>query len=73
MKNIIISMLITYIFYTDFCVVKLWYLIPLMFLVFWGLIASVDELVKDYQKQVRRGQRLQNKLRRAERRWSTSI
>ena len=72
MKNAIIAALITYVFYTDFCVIKLWYLIPLMFLVFWGLIASVDELVKDYQKQVRRGQRLQNKLRRAERRWSTS-
>lgn len=72
MKNAIIAALTTYIFYTDFCVIKLWYLIPLMFLVFWGLIASVDELINDYQKQVRRGQRLQNKLRRAERRWSTS-
>lgn len=72
MKNAIIAALITYVFYTDFCVIKLWYLIPLMFLVFWGLIASVDELINDYQKQVRRGQRLQNKLRRAERRWSTS-
>lgn len=72
MKNAIIAALITYVFYTDFCVIKLWYLIPLMFLVFWGLIASVDELIKDYQKQVLRGQRLQNKLRRAERRWSTS-
>ena len=72
MKNAIIAALITYVFYTDFCVIKLWYLIPLMFLVFWGLIASFDELINDYQKQVRRGQRLQNKLRRAERRWSTS-
>ena len=72
MKNAIIAALITYVFYTDFCVIKLWYLIPLMFLVFWGLIASVDELINDYKKQVRRGQRLQNKLRRAERRWSTS-
>ena len=72
MKNAIIAALITYVFYTVFCVIKLWYLIPLMFLVFWGMIASVDELINDYQKQVRRGQRLQHKLRRAERRWSTS-
>lgn len=72
MKNLIIAILATYVFYTDFCVVRLWYVIPFMFLVFWLVVAGIDELIRDFQKQVRRGQRLQNKLRRAERRWSTS-
>lgn len=68
MKNMIISALCTYIFY-GFCEVKLWYVIPFIFLVFWMIIAGVDELIKDYREQVRRGRKLQRAIRRAERGW----
>lgn len=69
MKNLIIAILATYVFYTDFCVVRLWYVVPFMFLVFWLVVAGIDELIQDYHKQVRRGQRLQMKLKQAERGW----
>lgn len=69
MKNLIIAILATYVFYTDFCVVHLWYVIPFVFLVFWLVVAGIDELIQDYHKQVRRGQRLQMKLKQAERGW----
>lgn len=69
MKNIIISMLITYIFYTDFCVVKLWYIVPLIFVVFWLIISEIDEVIRDYQETVRRGRRLQRTIKRMERGW----
>lgn len=69
MKNLIIAILATYVFYTDICVVHLWYVIPFMFLVFWLVVAGIDELIQDYHKQVRRGQRLQMKLKQAERGW----
>ena len=69
MKNILIAILTTYVFYTDLCVVKLWYVVPLIFVTFWLIIAGIDELIRDFQHQVKRGQRLQAKLRKAERSW----
>ena len=69
MKNIIIALLTTYIFYTDFCVVKLWYIVPLIFVVFWLVIAEIDEVIRDYQETVRRGRRLQRTIKRMERGW----
>lgn len=69
MKNILIAILTTYVFYTDLCVVKLWYVVPLIFVTFWLIIAGIDELIRDFQRQVKRGQRLQAKLRKAERSW----
>ena len=69
MKNIIIALLTTYIFYTDFCVVKLWYLVPFIFIVFLGLLAGVEDLIRDYQETVRRGRRLQRTIKRMERGW----
>lgn len=69
MKNLIIAILATYVFYTDLCVVKLWYVVPLIFVTFWMIIAGIDELIRDFQRQVKRGQRLQAKLRKAERSW----
>lgn len=69
MKNIIIALLTTYIFYTDFCVVKLWYLVPFIFIVFLGLLAGVEDLIMDYQETVRRGRRLQRTIKRMERGW----
>lgn len=69
MKNILIAIMTTYVFYTDLCVVKLWYVVPLIFVTFWLIIAGIDELIRDFQRQVKRGQRLQAKLRKAERSW----
>ena len=69
MKNIIIALLTTYIFYTDFCVVKLWYIVPFIFIVFLGLLAGVEDLILDYQETVRRGRRLQRTIKRMERGW----
>lgn len=69
MKNIIIALLTTYIFYTDFCVVKLWYIVPLIFVVFWLVIAEIDEVILDYQETVRRGRRLQRTIKKMERGW----
>ena len=69
MKNILIAILTTYIFYTDFCVVKLWYIVPLIFVVFWLVIAEIDEVIRDYQETVRRGRRLQRTIKRMERGW----
>ena len=69
MKNIIIALLTTYIFYTDFCVVKLWYIVPFIFIVFLGLLAGLEDLIRDYQETVRRGRRLQRTIKRMERGW----
>ena len=69
MKNIIIALLTTYIFYTDLCVVKLWYIVPFIFVVFWLVIAEIDEVIRDYQETVRRGRRLQRTIKRMERGW----
>ena len=69
MKNLIIAALVTYVFYTDFCVIRLWYVIPFIFLTAWFLLAETDELIRDYQNSVRRGRKLQLDLKRAERGW----
>ena len=69
MKNIIIALLTTYIFYTDFCVVKIWYIVPFIFLIFWAMLAGVEDLIRDYQETVRRGRRLQRTIKRMERGW----
>lgn len=69
MKNIIIALLTTYIFYTDFCVVKLWYIVPFIFLIFWAMLTGVEDLILDYQETVRRGRRLQRTIKRMERGW----
>ena len=69
MKNIIIAILTTYVFYTDFCVIKLWYIVPFMFLIFLALIAGVEDLILDYQETVRRGRKLQRTIKKMERGW----
>ena len=68
MKNIIISSLLTYIFYSK-CEIQLWYLIPAIFIVFWLIVAEVDEVYKDYKRTLKRGRHLQQSIRRAERGW----
>lgn len=66
-KNLIITALLTYIFYTDFCVVK-----QPLYMVFVGglflfIICSVEDYMRDYIKSVRRGERLTKGVRRLKR------
>ena len=64
MKNIIISILATIIFYTQFCVIKMWYVMPVFTLCVWACITETECLIEDYQKTVRRGRRLQRKIQK---------
>ena len=60
MKNVIISALSAYIFYS-FCEVRS-LLIPFcVFFLFLALVAEIDESISDYRRKVRKGQRL-NKI-----------
>jgi len=64
MKNIIIAILATVIFYTQFCVIKMWYVMPLIALCIWLGIEEVECVIEDYKKTIRRGRRLQRKIQR---------
>lgn len=64
MKNAVISALLTYIFYTDCCEVKLVWTIPIIFcLILFILVWIEEDLVKDYLRHKRRGQRLIRRMR----------
>lgn len=67
MKNLIIAILSTIIFYTQFCVIKMPVVMPVFTLVVWVLLCGVDEFMEEYMKSVRRGMRLQNHLKRIRR------
>jgi len=67
MKNAMIAILLTYIYYTDFCVVKMPIVIPIMILILWALLAEIEEYFKEYGKSVRRGQQLAHRIRRMKR------
>ena len=69
MKNGLIAALATYIYYTDLCVIKAWYLMPFIFLLIWGLMSEAEDLIREYRESVRRGQKLQRKIKKAERSW----
>ena len=57
MKNMIISALLTYIFYS-FCVIRNLFIPVVAFFLFLVIIAEIDELIEDYHRTVRKGQRL---------------
>lgn len=67
MKNILIATLMTYIFWADICVIHPLPVLPLMFVAIWLMIAGIDDLIDDYRKTIRRGQRLQRRIRKMER------
>lgn len=67
MKNLMIALLVTYIFWTDIAVIHPLPVLPLMVLCFWLAIAAVDDVVMDYKDRLRRGRRLQRKIKRMER------
>lgn len=67
MKNAIIAAMATYIFWTDCCVIRPIAALPIIFLVFWLLIAEIDEQIRDYKRAKRKGERLARVIRRMER------
>lgn len=67
MKNLMIAMLASYIFYTDFCVVKMPALVPFIVVVFWLTACVIEEAVHyvmDFREDVRRGEKLARRIRR---------
>jgi len=64
MKNIIISILATIIFYTQFCEIKMWYVMPVFTLCVYIAIAEIECVIEDYQETLHRGQKLQRKIKR---------
>lgn len=67
MKNGIISALATYVFYTDFCEVKILWIIPVAYLLFWFLLISVDDAIFEYRASRRRGEKLARRIRKIRR------
>ena len=67
MKNLIIALLVSYVFWTDIAVIHPLPLLPLMVLCFWLAIAAVDDVVTDYKDRIRKGRRLQRRIKRMER------
>lgn len=66
MKNMIIAALMTYIFWTDICVIHPLPVLPMIFGAFWLMIAGIDDLMDDYRQTIRRGQRLQRRIGKME-------
>ena len=64
MKNIIIALLTTYIFWNDIAVIHPLPVLPLMFVSFLFIISVIDETISDFQRTLRSGQRLQRKIKR---------
>ena len=67
MKNMVIAMLLTYIFWTDCCVIHPMWALPIVFGAFWAFIAEGEEILKDYSKSLKRGQYLTGKIRKMRR------
>ena len=67
MKNFMIALLVTYIFWTDLAVIHPLPVLPLVVVCFWLIVAEIDEVVTDYRKRIRHGQRLQRRIKRMER------
>lgn len=67
MKNWIIAIFATYIFWTDFAIIHPLPVLPVVAVCFWLIVAEVDEVVTDYRKRIREGHRLQRRIKRLER------
>lgn len=65
MKNLIIAVLATIIFYTQFCEVKMPIVMPVLVLMIWASITEVEIFFSGYIKSVKRGRYLQDKLTKA--------
>ena len=65
MKNMIITVLTAYIFWTDFCEIHPLPVLPVLVITIWILVSETEEFIKDYQKSRIRGERLSRKIKRA--------
>ena len=63
MKNLIISILATIIFYTQFCEIKMPILMPVVTLILFALIVETESVFKEYRRKITRARRLQRKIR----------
>lgn len=64
MKNMIIALMAAYIFY-GFCVIRNPIIPVIAFILFWLIIAEAEELVKDFQDSVKRGEQLNRRINHA--------
>lgn len=67
MKNLIIAILSTIIFYTQFCEVKIPYVMPVLALMIWAILSEIDGYITEYKCSVSRGQRLRRKINQVRR------
>lgn len=67
MKNIIIAVLMTYIFYADLCVIQIPIVIPFVFLIIWATLEESEEILRGYLHKVHRGRRLGRKIKKLRR------
>lgn len=63
MKNILIAIMASYIYYTEFCVIEMPVIIPFVALIVWLTISEIDNQVEVKRKAKMRGQKLINRLR----------
>lgn len=63
MKNIIIAIMASYIYYTEFCVIEMPVIIPFVALIVWMTLSEIDNQVEVKRKAKMRGQKLINRLR----------
>lgn len=64
MKNWTIALLITYIFYTDFCAIQYPILIPFLAVFFWAVTEAAEDLILEQKAKARRARKLQKNVRR---------
>lgn len=67
MKNVVIGILMTYIFYTDFCVIQIPIVIPFVFFIFWILLEESEQVFSDYMQKIHRGRKLGRKIKKLRR------
>ena len=67
MKNIVIALLATYVLWTDVAVVHPLPVLPFLAICFWIIISEIDYVITDYRERIRKGQRLQRRIKRMER------
>lgn len=64
MKNIIISALATWVFWSDICEIHPVWVLPIIFALILAWITSVEYEVREHRKSKRRGQSLARKIGR---------
>lgn len=63
MKNLLIAIMASYIYYTEFCVIEMPITIPFVVLIVWLTLSEIDNQMEVKKKAKMRGQKLINRLR----------